>query len=142
MAAQRAEEPQSESRTMLERLGRFTSLDNPQDMGLGELAADIGMGFLPVVGTAQGARDFERARRDEDNLGMLLSAASMIPVAGGAVRAARSAGKAADVVEEVPSAARQGLEGPHPPLLLCQHRHLSLRTGLVTAKLWMRMVSR
>jgi hypothetical protein len=106
---------QTESRTMLERLGRFASLDTPQDMGLGETAADIGMGFLPVVGTAQGARDFERARRDEDKLGMLLSAASMIPVAGGAVRAIRSAGKAADVVEEVPGAARQMLDEVVPP---------------------------
>jgi hypothetical protein len=84
-------------------------------MGLGETVADIGMGFLPVVGTAQGARDFERARRDEDKLGMLLSAASMIPVAGGAVRAVRSAGKAADVVEEVPGAARQMLDEVAPP---------------------------
>ncbi len=106
---------QTESRTMLERLGRFASLDTPQEMGLGETAADIGMGFLPVVGTAQGARDFERARRDEDKLGMLLSAASMIPVAGGAVRAVRSAGKAADVVEEVPGAARQMLDEIVPP---------------------------
>jgi hypothetical protein len=106
---------QTESRAMLERLGRFASLDTPQDMGLGETAADIGMGFLPVVGTAQGARDFERARRDEDKLGMLLSAASMIPVAGGAVRAIRSAGKAADVVEEVPGAARQMLDEVVPP---------------------------
>ena len=115
LAAQRAADPQTESRTMLERLGRFASLDTPQDMGLGETVADIGMGFLPVVGTAQGARDFERARRDEDKLGMLLSAASMIPVAGGAVRAARSAGKAADVVEEVPGAARQMLDEVVPP---------------------------
>jgi hypothetical protein len=92
---------QTESRTMLERLGRFASLDTPQDMGLGETAADIGMGFLPVVGTAQGARDFERARRDEDKLGMLLSAASMIPVAGGAVRAVRSAGKASRAADDL-----------------------------------------
>jgi hypothetical protein len=101
LAAQRADEPQTESRTMLERLGRFASLDTPQDMGLGETAADIGMGFLPVVGTAQGARDFERARRDEDKLGMLLSAASMIPVAGGAVRAVRSAGKASRAADDL-----------------------------------------
>jgi hypothetical protein len=92
---------QTESRTMLERLGRFASLDTPQDMGLGETAADIGMGFLPVVGTAQGARDFERARRDEDKLGMLLSAASMFPVAGGAVRAIRSAGKASRAADDL-----------------------------------------
>jgi len=102
-----ADPEQTESRSMLERLGRFISLDTPQDMSLGETAADIGMGFLPGVGTAQGARDFERARREGDMLGMGLSAASMIPVVGGAVRAAR---KAANVAEEIPSAARQMLD--------------------------------
>lgn len=99
--------PETESRSMLERLQRFTSLDTPQDMGLGETVADIGMGFLPGVGTAQGARDFERSRREGDRLGMALGAASMIPVVGGAVRAAR---KAANVAEEIPSAARQMLD--------------------------------
>jgi len=101
LAAQRAEEPQTESRTMLERLERFASLDAPQDMTLGETAVDIGMGFVPVVGTAQGARDFERARRDSDNLGMVLSAASMIPVVGGAVKAARTAGKASKAADDL-----------------------------------------
>jgi GNAT superfamily N-acetyltransferase len=102
-----ADPKQTESRSMLERLQRFTSLDTPQDMTLGETAADIGMGFLPGVGTAQGARDFERSRREGDWLGMALGAASMIPVVGGAVRAAR---KAANVAEEIPSAARQMLD--------------------------------
>ena len=95
---------QAESRSMLDRLKRFTSLDQPQDMSLGETAADIGMGFLPVVGTAQGARDFERARREGDRLGMGLSAASMIPVAGGAIRAARKAARG--VAEGLEGAAR------------------------------------
>lgn len=106
-----ADPEQTESRSMLERLGRFISLDTPQDMSLGETVADIGMGFLPGVGTAQGARDFERARREGDTLGMALGAASMIPVAGGVVRAAR---KAANVAEEIPSAARQMLDQAAP----------------------------
>jgi len=103
--------PQTESRSMLERLSRFTSLDTPQDMSLGETVADIGMGFLPVVGTAQGMRDFERARREDDTLGMVLGAAGMVPVAGGAVRAARKAAKAA---KEIPGAARQMLDEVSP----------------------------
>jgi hypothetical protein len=98
---------QTESQTMLER---FTSLDTPQDMGLGETVADIGMGFLPVVGTAQGARDFERARRDSDKLGMALSAASMIPIAGGAVKAARSVGKAAKAADDLAAVTTNGLK--------------------------------
>ena len=88
----------TESQNMLQR---FTSLNTPKDMSLGETVADIGMGFLPVVGTAQGARDFERARRDEDKLGMLLSAASMIPIAGGAVKAARAVGKASKAADDL-----------------------------------------
>ena len=114
---------QTESRSLLDRLGRFISLDTPQDMSLGETAADIGMGFLPGVGTAQGARDFERARRDEDILGMALSAASMIPVAGGAVRAARSIGKASKAVDVLPILERQVnlerfMEGSNAPPVL------------------------
>jgi hypothetical protein len=42
---------------------KFTSLNTPQDMSLGETAADIGLGFVPGIGTAQAARDFERSRR-------------------------------------------------------------------------------
>jgi hypothetical protein len=83
---------QTDSRNMLER---FTSLNTPQDMSLGETLTDIGMGFAPVVGTAQGLRDFERARRDDDTLGMVLGAASAVPIVGGVVKAARTVGKAA-----------------------------------------------
>jgi hypothetical protein len=100
---------QTESQTMLER---FTSLDTPQDMSLGETAADIGMGFLPFVGTAQGARDFERARRDSDKLGMVLSAASMIPIAGGAVKAARSVGKAAKAADALAALDKAPIDTP------------------------------
>jgi hypothetical protein len=110
----------TESQNMLQR---FTSLNTPKDMSLGETAADIGMGFLPGVGTAQGARDFERARRDEDILGMGLSAASMIPVAGVAVRAARSIGKASKAVDVLPILERQVnlerfMEGSNAPPVL------------------------
>jgi hypothetical protein len=91
----------TESRSILDRLKMFTSLDAPKDMSLGETLTDIAMGFAPVVGTAQGLRDFERARRDNDKLGMLLSAASMIPVGGGVVKAARTAGKAAKAADDL-----------------------------------------
>jgi hypothetical protein len=60
-------------------------------MSLGETAADIVMGFTPGIGTAQGLRDFERARRDEDMLGMALGGLSAIPIAGGVVRAGKAA---------------------------------------------------
>lgn len=65
---------------------KFGSLDN-QDMTIGETAADIGLGFVPGIGQAQAARDFERSRRGNDYLGMGLSAAGMIPVVGGVPKA-------------------------------------------------------
>lgn len=63
-------------------------LDQP-DMTGAETASDIALGFAPYVGTAMGYRDFERARRADDKLGMGLGILSMIPVAGGAVKAGR-----------------------------------------------------
>jgi len=93
----------TESRGLLQKL---LSLDTPQDMSLGETAVDIGAGFVPGVGTVQGARDFERARRERDMLGMGLSTLSMIPVVGGAVRAARKAGKARQLLDAIPTAAQ------------------------------------
>lgn len=85
---------------------KYTSLDTPKDMTLGETAGDIAMGFVPGLGTAQGARDFERARREKDMLGMGLSAASMLPVVGGVVKPIKKAAessKLAKALEEVPS---------------------------------------
>jgi hypothetical protein len=70
---------------------RMVSLDTPADADLGDVAVDIGAGFVPGVGTALSARDFERARREGDTLGMVLGAAGMVPVAGGAARAASKA---------------------------------------------------
>lgn len=95
--------PQTESRSLLQKL---LSLDTPQDMTAGETALDIAAGFAPGIGTAQGARDFERARRERDMLGMGLSALSMVPVVGGAVKAARKAGKARQLLDEIPTAAQ------------------------------------
>lgn len=82
----------------LRRRGRnMVALDTPQDSDLADFVADIGMGFVPVVGTAQAGRDFERARRDDDKLGMVLSAAAGVPIVGGVAKAANKGrkGKAA-----------------------------------------------
>ena len=64
-------------------------LDQPEMTGA-ETAADIALGFAPGIGTAMGFRDFERARRDDDKLGMGLGILSMLPVVGGAVRPVKS----------------------------------------------------
>lgn len=69
-----------------DRARKFVSLDNPEDADIGDLAVDVGAGFMPVIGTATSARDFERARREGDALGMGLSAVGMIPFMGGVTK--------------------------------------------------------
>jgi len=65
------------------RVDKATALDTPENMDGYDIAADIAAGFVPIVGTAQAARDFERARRDDDGWGMALSGLGLIPFAGG-----------------------------------------------------------
>jgi hypothetical protein len=64
-------------------LRNATSLDTPQDQPLAQDAGEMAAGFIPGVGQAMALRDFERARREDDKLGMGLSAVSLIP--GGAL---------------------------------------------------------
>jgi hypothetical protein len=99
-----AQRPQS-SADLLGGLSQFTSLDTPQDMSLGATLADIGMGFAPGIGTAQGVRDFERARRDEDALGMLLGGLGVVG-AGGIIKAGRGIGRAVEGAMDMSQAAR------------------------------------
>jgi len=91
-------------RGLVNSMRKMFSLDAPKDMTTGETVADIAAGFVPGLGTAQAARDFERARREGDKLGMGLAGVGMVPVVGGMVKplkaAAKSAGKAPDVKEQ------------------------------------------
>jgi hypothetical protein len=48
----------------------MVSFDAPENSDLVDLAQDVGYGFLPVIGTALATRDYERARRENDYLGM------------------------------------------------------------------------
>ena len=53
---------------------------NPQpNQGYGTMAADMALSFIPGVGQAMAARDLERARRDNDPLGMALAGTSFVP---------------------------------------------------------------
>lgn len=82
-----------------DRARKFVSLDTPKDADLVDTAQDIGYGFVPGIGTALALRDYERANRDDDKLGMVLSAVGTIPVVGGvplAMNRARQAGKATE----------------------------------------------
>lgn len=69
--------------SLAESVKKALSLDEPEEMTLGETAADIAAGFVPGIGTAQAARDFERARRQDDKLGMSLASIGVLPVVGG-----------------------------------------------------------
>jgi hypothetical protein len=107
------------------RAGIFTSLDNSEDSDLLDMGVDIGAGFVPGVGTALSARDFERARREGDVLGMGLSTLGMVPVVGGVPRtvmmAAKKTGKKGkkavgavfDNVTNYDEALRMALRGDH-----------------------------
>lgn len=107
-----------------ERARKFVSLEAPKDSDLVDTAQDVGYGFMPVIGQALAARDYERARREDDYLGMTLAAAGMLPVAGGvplAINKSRQAGKAAkkavgtvfDNVTDYNEAMRMALRGDH-----------------------------
>lgn len=80
-------------KSLTESMRKMFSLDTPKDMTTGETVADIAAGFVPGVGTAQAARDFERARREGDKLGMGLAGVGMIPVVGGMVKPGKAAAK-------------------------------------------------
>ena len=89
---------------LIELARKYTSLNNPQDQTLGETVGDIGLGFVPGIGQAQAARDFERSRRDNDWLGMGLSAAGVLPIVGGipeAINKGRKVSRAAKLAEQL-----------------------------------------
>lgn len=85
---------------------KMFSLDTPQDSDLVDMGADFAAGFLPGVGQAMSARDFERARREDDYIGMGLSGLGMIPVVGGMARGANKARKGKEAVDALRNAPR------------------------------------
>lgn len=85
---------------------RLTSLDAPQDESASDIAADIALGFTPLQ-YPQAFRDFERARRESDPLGMGLATLSAIPVVGGVAKAAGKARKGSDVAEALVTRAKR-----------------------------------
>jgi hypothetical protein len=58
----------------------MVSLDQPQDADAIDTALEMGGSLVPGVGQALAARDFERARRADDEAGMAMAAASVVPV--------------------------------------------------------------
>ncbi len=92
------------------RARKFVSLDSPADGDLADTAIDIGAGFVPVVGTATAGRDFERARREDDKLGMALSSLGMLPVVGGVTAGVNKLRKGAKAADEAAPALREVIE--------------------------------
>lgn len=82
-AALRAEGMPQWAEEIKRRTERAISLDTPQDQDWWDIGLEVGAGFLPGIGTSLGVRDIERARRDEDPLGISLSLLGMVPVVGG-----------------------------------------------------------
>ena len=68
---------------------RLVSLDQPQDATAADITADIAAGFTPLQ-YPQAIRDFERARRESDPVGMGLASLAAIPVAGGLVKLSKA----------------------------------------------------
>jgi hypothetical protein len=81
-----------------ERFRRMISLDQPQDSDAADVAIDIAAGFTPLQ-YPQAARDFTRAKRENDPLGMGLATLAAVPVVGGVAKAANVARKV-DVAAE------------------------------------------
>ena len=86
------------------------SLSTPQDADLTDAAIDLGLGFVPGPGTALSARDFERARREGDGLGMGLAGLGMIPVVGGVARGANVMRRGRATAAEAAPSLRASLE--------------------------------
>ena len=63
-----------------EKAKRLTSLDQPKESDAVDMALEMGGSFIPGVGQVLAARDFERARRADDEAGMAMAAASALPV--------------------------------------------------------------
>jgi hypothetical protein len=91
------------------KVSQYTSLE-PQQEGLGDMATQMGLSLIPGVGQAMAGRDFERARRDDDYLGMGLSAASLIP-GGALLKALRGGGEKLGII-----AGRTARNAPHDAL--------------------------
>lgn len=105
-AALRHVEEKAELRRRLEQM---MSLNEPQNVDAIDVIGDVGAGFVPGLGQAQAVRDFERARRESDTLGMGLSTLAGVPVIGGVAKAAnvaRKAGKLQDIAEGAVQAGR------------------------------------
>jgi hypothetical protein len=80
-----------------------------------DMVADMSLGFMPGIGQAQAARDFERARQEGSGLGMGLAGLSAIPFAGGVVRPIRRGVKALKEAKPKPRVKYNRTQTVHNP---------------------------
>ena len=97
------------------RYERATSLEQPQDADAADVAVDIAAGFTPLQ-YPQAARDFERARRESDPLGMGLATLAAVPVVGGVAKVASKARKGMDIAAERAEALRIAQQNAAKPI--------------------------
>lgn len=98
-----------------QRFERATSLEQPQDADAADIAVDIAAGFTPLQ-YPQAARDFERARRESDPLGMGLATLAAVPVVGGVAKVASKARKGMDIAAERAEALRIAQQNAAKPV--------------------------
>jgi hypothetical protein len=94
------------------RLEQMMSLNEPQNADTIDVVADVGAGFVPGLGQAQAVRDFERARRENDAVGMGLSTLAGAPLIGGVAKAANVARKAEKLQDIAEGAMQTGRMSP------------------------------
>ena len=89
-----------------ERFRRMISLDQPQDSDAADVAIDIAAGFTPLQ-YPQAVRDFTRAKRENDPLGMGLAILAGVPVVGGVAKVAGKARKGSEAAEQLVTRAKR-----------------------------------
>lgn len=107
------------------RLEQMTSLTQPQNADAVDVVADVGAGFVPGIAQAQAVRDFERARREGDTVGMGLSTLAGVPVIGGVAKAANVARKAGTLQDVAEGAMQAGRMSPQTASELAEAERLA-----------------
>lgn len=98
------------------RFEDMINLNQPQNQDVADVGMDIAAGFVPGIAQAQAARDFERARRSDDVVGMGLSSLAAAPIVGGVAKAANVARKAKPIQEIAEAAVTAGKMSPQQVL--------------------------
>ena len=112
------------------RLQRSISL-NPQPQDAVDLAIETGAGFTPLQ-YAQAFRDFERARRENDSVGMGLSTLAAVPFVGGVAKAANVGRKTKSAEKLMSRAVEAGKMSPSTAAEISEAERLADQQAIAT----------